>query len=224
MGRKGEELPKDDKEALKLFSSFLAQFLFLPLQRKIEKELKKFEEKIVEGQEEENDSPREEHDLMAYISKNKASFFAKASAGICTSNDIPLFARKDHFHLNVVQGGSKVVGNIQCYLIEEGTPRKRKRSLVMRGFNPTMDFLKHADASAFAEQALMIGKIFVKDNGFAHLYITGQSSWHELSNRDQVGSYLKKRYLKEEKRRPIPLALTSSHGVEELWEVGGEDV
>ena len=48
-------------------------------------------------------------DLRAYISKNIGSFFAKASAGICTSENIPLFSMENHFHINIVEGEDSVV-------------------------------------------------------------------------------------------------------------------
>lgn len=78
------------------------------------------------------------HTLCVYPSKNVASFFAKSSAGICTAEDLELFHRKDHLHLNLVDEQSvRVVGNAQIYLVS----RSNIKSLVVRGINPSTTFV-----------------------------------------------------------------------------------
>lgn len=148
--------------------------------------------------------------LQAYISKNVGSFFAKASAGLCTAEDIPLFNRGDHFHINVVEGDEAVRANIMAYVV----PVNGRPSLVLRGFNPTADWVSKIDVESFCEQIIAIGKDFQQSNGLAGVYITTQGSWHALSNRDQVARYLVGRY-HGQKGIDVNLPVGRSHGGDE---------
>lgn len=156
------------------------------LQKEIKKELSKFVSATDKA------GPATLGTLKAYISKNVGSFFAKAAAGICTAQDIPLFNRNDHFHINVVEGDELVRANIQAYI----TDVRGKRALVLRGFNPTADWVGKIDVESFCEQIIEIGKQFQEANGLAGVYITEQGGWHSLSNREQVGRYLIGKYHK----------------------------
>lgn len=161
------------------------------LRQKISEEIKKYEitteddgEKIV--------STSEKH--SAYISKNVGSFFAKASAGICTAKNIPLFNRKDHFHINIVENNETVQANIQAYIINYP---KGERSLLIRGINPNTKFMKEISVPVFCDKVIETAKRFQDDNGLSGVYLSEQSGdWHALSNREEVASYLSKRYLK----------------------------
>lgn len=153
--------------------------------------------------------------LKAYVSKNVASFFAKAAAGICTSQDIPLFERRDHFHINVVENDETVRANIQAYVQRVNG----QQALILRGFNPTADWVGKIDIEGFCEQILAVGKQFQQENGLAAVYITQQGGWHALSNRDQVARYLIGQYIEGKKGTPFDLQVASSQSIQTIYEV-----
>jgi len=152
--------------------------------------------------------------LKAYISKNQASFFAKASAGICTASNTTLFNRPDHFHINIIENDSVARGNIQAYIIE----KDGEKSLLLRGFNPNTDFVSQIDVGKFCEAILRVARQFKEDNHLAHVYITEQGNWHALSNRNEVASYLA-RYTKEDKQIVFSYLVTESTSVNHIYQV-----
>lgn len=179
-----------------------------PIRKHINNELSKF---TLTGTE----SSHYKGALRAYISKNVGSFFAKAAAGICTAEDIPLFERSDHFHINVVENDEVVRANVQAYIARvDGKP-----SLVLRGFNPTADWMGKIDIENFCEQILMLGRQFQRENGLSGVYITEQGSWHALSNRDQVARYLMKRYEDGKATIPSDLQVSTGHKVSSIYRV-----
>lgn len=192
-----------------LFSKLVLTKVLKSAREEIAKNVNKFEER--EGGEAVSATSSE---LKAYISKNIGSFFAKASAGICTAQDIPLFNRDDHFHINIVEGESQVRGNIQAYIIKDDGGR----SLVLRGFNPNADFLEKIEPGAFAEKVMEIGRSFARENNLRKVYITEQGGWHALSNREKIARYLSK-YLKEAKKKPFALQVSSGTSIGSIYEV-----
>lgn len=148
-----------------LVSKIIAQLVeydqIEPVRKHVERELSKF---IVNS----GDGATYRGDLKAYISKNVGSFFAKATAGICTAQDIPLFGRDNHFHINVVENDENVRANIQAYIAKvKGNP-----ALVLRGFNPTADWVGKIDIGSFCERVLSIAREFQQANGLDAVYIT----------------------------------------------------
>jgi len=132
--------------------------------------------------------------LRAIVSKNKASFFGKASAGICTDNDTELFHREDHFHINIIDDEKQIcVGNVQAYIMEhDGKPH-----LLLRGVNPSTNLLKEVDAGAFCEAVINIGKQFAEENNLAGVILSQQERFLALSNRLGVAQYLTRTYRKQ---------------------------
>lgn len=198
------------EELADVLSQYISEKAISPWRQEIKRNAKKFQ---VQGG---GAAVASKSGLKAHISKNIGSFFAKASAGICTAQDIGLFNRDDHFHINIVENDESVKGNIQAYIIEDGDGQ----SLVLRGFNPNSDFLKNISVEAFCEKVLDIGQQFAKDNGFQHVYIAEQDGgWHALTNRTEVFEYLK-RYLKERAAKHHDLQVSTNHNIDTIYQVG----
>jgi hypothetical protein len=191
-----------------LLTRFIEHTYIAPIQKSVKTELAKFAATAGDG------GYASRGGLKAYVSKNVGSFFSKAAAGLCTAEDIPLFNRDDHFHINVVEGDETVRANIQAYVASIGG----KRSLVLRGFNPTADWVGKIDVPSFCDQIIAIGKEFQAANGLAGIYITTQGDWHALSNRDQVGRYLVGRY-HGSSGIPTSLKVSESHTVKTVYPV-----
>lgn len=227
LAKDGESINWDNvakrEEAAKVLSVFIQTKALKLIRENIYKALNKFIEIEIDEQEEaEGEQISEKKKLKAYISKNVGSFFAKASAGICTAQDVDLFDREDHFHINIVEDEQYVRGNIQAYIIDDP---KGGRSLVLRGFNPNSSFLEKINPGAFCEAVLKVARRFQKDNDLSRVFITEHlSGWHALSNREAVANYLKKKYVNKKKEKAIHLQITGSQRVNYLYEVQSKKV
>lgn len=199
----------DKKEIARLITIFLDTSILKSSKEAINKNVNKF------TTEDGRAGLTTRKDLKAYISKNIGSFFAKASAGICTSEDISLFNMENHFHINVVEGDESVRANIQAYIIDD----KGNKSLLLRGFNPNTDFLDKIDAESFSEKVIEIGKQFARDNNLNGVYISEQGSWHSLSNREKVGSYLQKKYHGKKNEIPYSFKVASGNTISHIYRV-----
>ena len=157
--------------------------------------------------------------LRAVISKNKASFFAKASAGICTDRDIDLFEREDHFHINLIDDREeRCVGNIQAYIMEHnGQPH-----LLLRGLNPSTKLLKEVDVDSLCEAIIGVGQRFARENGLAGVLLSEQGSFLALSNRPEVVSYVQRAYKDNVVDLDDGFKITSGRAIHKVYLVGGQ--
>ncbi len=201
----GAILESNEKTA-DVLSKIIFSKAISPILAQAKSDMKKFEEsKETKGELGAN--------IRAYLSKNQASFFAKASAGVCTAQDIGLFNRQEHFHMNIIENESVARGNIMAYVVEVNG----EKSLLLRGFNPNTDFVSQIDVGKFCEAVLDVARQFAKDNNLAHVYITEQTGWHPLSNRTEVASYLTGRYAKEARRLDFAYSVASSSSVNSIY-------
>ncbi|MEA2097861.1 MAG: hypothetical protein U9P70_02190 [Patescibacteria group bacterium] len=185
--------------------------------KKISKEINKIEEK--EKASRTKRKQKEKINLKAYVSKNIGSFFAKASAGICTADDIELFNRPDHFHFNLAEdignNNEIIKGNIQAYVIEDNG----EKSLLLRGINPNSNFIYEVDTATLCEEIIKVAEQFKEDNGLKNVYLSEQiKGWHALSNRDSVFEYLKK-YLTEKNKREIDFNITNNTKISKMYQI-----
>lgn len=202
-----------------LLSIFTDEKIIGNLRKDINKELNKMTDR---GAEEQKTSRKKEDEikLKAYISKNIGSFFAKASAGICTAGDVELFNQPDHFHINLARssadGNELIKGNIQAYIIND----EGGKSLFLRGINPNSDFLYAVDAGSLCDKVIEIAKRFKEDNKFKEVYLSEQlEHWHALSNRDQIFKYLNSKYLKKEQEKAIDFNITANTKISKMYKV-----
>lgn len=213
LGKRAEEINWDNltnkKEIARLITIFFDNSILKSPKDMINKNINKF------TAEDGRTGVATKKNLKAYISKNVGSFFAKASAGICTAEDIPLFNTKNHFHINIVEGDDSVRANIQAYIIDD----KGRKSLLLRGFNPNTDFLDKIDTPSFAEKVIEISKQFQKDNNLNEVYITEQGSWHSLSNREKVASYLTKKYHNKKNEVPYSFRVATNNTISNIYRV-----
>jgi len=133
-------------------------------------------------------------DIEFYLSKNKASFFAKASAGICTAHDQKLFNRKDHFHLNIVdQNLHQFCGNVQIYLLDE----PGGRVLYLRGINPSQRILKEKSIVEVVNMVFRTVEIIAKASKINTVLLADPLGiWHADSGRVEVRALLDDLYEK----------------------------
>src|SRR3989339_314275 len=210
---KDKNLQIDWDDPSQIVSAYFSLSCLKKIKQEISKETKKYE-LAPEGEGER--SKLTDSSFRAYISKNVGSFFAKASAGICTAQDVSLFNRKEHFHINIVENSETVQANIQAYIINYPPDKK---SLFLRGFNPNTKFMKNISIPVFCDKVIEVAKKFQRDNGLSGVYLSEQlGSWHALSNRSEVAAYLS-RYLKSDNQKDFSYAITSAKRISKMYEV-----
>lgn len=123
-----------------------------------------------------------------YPSKNVASFFSKASAGICTSRDAELFLREEHFHLNVVGADAPfVVGNVQIHVLQDAGDRV----LLVRAINASMSWLDAERARHLVRGVLVTAVDLALHGGFTRVDLgEGMQLWHLDSGRPEIRALL----------------------------------
>ncbi|MEA3295623.1 MAG: hypothetical protein U9Q27_00560 [Patescibacteria group bacterium] len=221
---KGSEILTDEywkdlnvEKTANLLSAFVEKKIIKRERKKISEELNKIEEK--EKASGTRRKQKEKINLKAYVSKNIGSFFAKASAGICTADDIELFNRPDHFHFNLAEdignNNEIIKGNIQAYVIEDNG----EKSLLLRGINPNSNFIYEIDVATLCEEIIKVAEQFKEYNGLKNVYLSEQiEGWHALSNRSAVFEYLKK-YLTKENEKKIDFDITSDTEISKMYQV-----
>lgn len=151
------------------------------IRKYINVEMKKFKE--VKGQ---------QSQVKAQLSKNIGSFFAKAGAGLCTSENYEMWKEKRHIHLNLIdEQKQEIIGNVMLYF-EPG-----RNYLVARGFNPRTDIESSYDVNHMVDEMIRVVKEiavqnwYIDENWEALVYIPPQDSTHLVSNREKVRKRMK---------------------------------
>jgi len=204
-------LENSDELVDHLYQAF-EKFILPKITSLLAKEEKKLESTGVEG-----DSGRTKR-IRFYPSKNIPSFFAKAAAGICTSEDINLYTSPDHFHLNPVDDETEeIIGNVQQYVIKL---RGGSTTLMSRGVNPTVRFIRPGNVRGFTEGAVMVGREMAQESGFGSASLSESlGGWHADSNRPEVATLIRSEYLlpKKEFRLPEEFAITGGTKIEKIY-------
>lgn len=140
-------------------------------------------------------------ELSGRISKSAEAYLARASAGLCTADDLWSWNQESYLQMIVCDDSAgRIVGNIQLHVFEDpdGQPA------VLARINPNAPFLAKTNKGVLAEQLINAVRAFAADNGM-RAYLPEQTVWHELTNRDEFEPYLK-RYYGEAIECPVQVA------------------
>lgn len=125
--------------------------------------------------------------VKAVLSKNIWSFFAKAGAWLCTSENFEMWQEKRHIHLNLVdEQKQEIIGNVMLYF------EAWRNYLIARGFNPRTDIESTYEVHHMVDEMIRVVKEIAVQNGYvdehweALVYIPPQDSTHLVSNRETV--------------------------------------
>ncbi len=151
-----------------------------------------------------------------YISKNQGSFFSKAAAGLCTAQDIELWNNPNHFHVNVVNEDNQIKGLTMAYI----ETINDKKSVVLRGFNPTVQYLESTSPVSFVEESIKVAREFMEDNNIEDLYII-DSTGDRLSNRPTIVSYVSA-YISDMEKIPHEMFIAGGSKVQAVRKVPKE--
>ncbi len=151
--------------------------------------------------------------MQLYFTKSSAGFFGKTSAGICTLNDQDLFKRKDHFHINLVDGATQlVVGNVQGYVIN----RDGKKVILIRAINPSESYVTMTNAQDILKSVVSAVVELAERSGVDEICI-GESKgvWHAHSSREPIKAILDLLYENlEELTLETPFPIYNFYGVD----------
>jgi hypothetical protein len=176
--------------------------LFRNQERLITKEGRKFTQRLAES------SDR----YVMYVSKNKAAFFGRAGAGLCTHSDMWSWNSSSFLQMMMVDRvKSQIVGNVQLHLFKNS----RGAPSVIARINPTSVFLNTVDKAALAREIISTLRMFADENQL-QLYLPDQTGWHQLTNRDSFAPHLQSYYGREES---VNVQITGSHSVRKVFRV-----
>jgi hypothetical protein len=144
-------------------------------------------------------------ELRVVPSKNLLSYFAKASAGVCTGRDTELFSRPDHLHLNIVGADGYVTGTVQTHVITDHA----LRLMILRSINVSTTYLEVMPADRLIECVLAAATELAIASDIDELHI-GESLgiWHMNSSRSEIRAVLEDLYDRLPRlvlERPLPL-------------------
>ncbi len=125
--------------------------------------------------------------IKAKLTKDVWSFFAKAWAWLCTSEDFGIWNEKRHIHLNLIDEEKwEIIWNIMLYFEEW------RNYLIARWFNPTIDTENSYDVNQMTDEMIRVVKEiavknwYVDENWDALVYVPPHNSYHALSNREKM--------------------------------------
>lgn len=161
-----------------------------------------------------------------YISKNAASFISMASGGICISKDADFYVNnKNHFHLPFTEQlgddplSEKCVGGA----LGRVDTVDGEKSLVIYAINPSPEMLQVGiSAKSICEEVLRIARDeLCINNGIdpKNIYIP-DSSHGSISNRTEVQSYMRGKYVHGQKSISHKFVESSKYETKELFRVG----
>lgn len=158
-------------------------------------------------------------ELRLFVTKNAASFFTKASAGLCTKEQIDPFTDWENlFNLPIVENEEVVRGMVEGRIVRV----KGKPSLVLRAINPNADWVDKVNIPSLWEAILASAHQFTRANPDTvtdNIYIVEDDGWHPLSNRSQVSNYLTGRYIKGKQGVNLNLQVAANHSVQKVYPV-----
>lgn len=125
--------------------------------------------------------------VKAVLSKNVWSFFAKAGAWLCTSENYDMWREARHIHLNLIdEQKQEIIWNVMLYF-EPG-----RNYLIVRWFNPRADIESAYDVPHMVDEMIRVVKEIAVQNWYidekweALVYIPPQDHYHAVSNREKV--------------------------------------
>lgn len=168
---------------LKARETVLGVFLRWTAQQK-----KRFDPKDVEG---------DRAQMLAYVSKSPAAFFAKEAAGICTRANTAMWQEPRNAHLLVFAPDQKrLVGMALLYFERIPALDANRDTLVIRAINPMADALASYGAPSIVDSYFDVAIQIARDNGLAAVAFPSPMGMHLMSNHQTVENDIRDRFMK----------------------------
>lgn len=132
--------------------------------------------------------------IRAVVSKYPAAFFARASCGLCTAENVGMWREERHTHLLVFDLVRKrLIGMAMLYRQVVREIDENRPSLVVRAINPTAEAVSRYDIDSIIDGVIGIANTLAKDNGCAAVAIPTLHGYDVLTNRSAVAQNFKAR-------------------------------
>lgn len=168
---------------LKVREIVLSVFLRWTAQQK-----KRFEPKDIEG---------DRVQMLAYVSKAPAAFFAKEAAGICTRANTAMWQERRNAHLLVFAPDQKrLIGMALLYFERIPALGVNQDTLVIRAINPMAYALASYGASSIVDSYFDVAIQIARTNRLAAVAFPSPTGMHLMSNHQAVEDDIRDRFMK----------------------------
>jgi len=176
------------KDALKIALSKARKIVLGVFLRWTAQQKKRFDPKDVEG---------DRAQLLAYVSKSPAAFFAKEAAGICTRANTAMWQERRNAHLLVFAPDQKrLVGMALLYFERVPALDANRDTLVIRAINPMADALASYGVSSIVDSYFDVAIQIARNNGLAAVAFPSPMGMHLMSNHQTVENDIRDRFIK----------------------------
>lgn len=153
-----------------------------------EQQQKRFDPKEVEG---------DRAQMLAYVSKSPAAFFAKEAAGICTRANTAMWQERRNAHLLVFAPDQKrLVGMALLYFERVPALDANRDALVIRAINPMADALASYGVTSIVDSYFDVAIQIARSNGLAAVAFPSPMGMHLMSNHQAVENDIRDRFMK----------------------------
>lgn len=176
------------KDGLKIALSKARKIVLGVFLRWTAQQKKRFDPKDVEG---------DRAQLLAYVSKSPAAFFAKEAAGICTRENTAMWQERRNAHLLVFAPDQKrLVGMALLYFERVPALNANRDTLVIRAINPMADALASYGVSSIVDSYFDVAIQIARNNGLAAVAFPSPMGMHLMSNHQTVENDIRDRFMK----------------------------
>jgi hypothetical protein len=176
------------KDGLKIALSKARKIVLGVFLRWTAQQKKRFDPKDVEG---------DRAQLLAYVSKSPAAFFAKEAAGICTRANTAMWQERRNAHLLVFAPDQKrLVGMALLYFERVPALDANRDTLVIRAINPMADALASYGVSSIVDSYFDVAIQIARNNGLAAVAFPSPMGMHLMSNHQTVENDIRDRFMK----------------------------
>ncbi|WP_043798313.1 hypothetical protein [Azospira oryzae] len=135
--------------------------------------------------------------LLAYVSKSPAAFFAKEAAGICTRANTAMWQERRNTHLLVFAPDQKrLVGMALLYFECVDTLDANRDTLIIRAINPMADALASYGVASIVDSYFDVAIRIALDNGLAAVAFPSPMGMHLMSNHQTLENDIRERFMK----------------------------
>ena len=201
------------KDGLKIALSKTRKIVLGVFLRWTTQQKKRFDPKDVEG---------DRAQLLAYVSKSPAAFFAKEAAGICTRANTAMWQERRNAHLLIFAPDQKrLVGMALLYFERVPALDANRDTLVIRAINPMADALASYGVSSIVDSYFDVAIQIARHNGLAAVAFPSPMGMHLMSNHQTVENDIRDRFMKRAQsffagnvEKPSPRWLVQPHKVD----------
>lgn len=135
--------------------------------------------------------------MLAYVSKSPAAFFAKEAACICTRANTAMWQERRNAHVLVFAPDQKrLVGMALLYFERVPALDANRDTLVIRAINPMVDAIASYGVTSIVDSYFDVAIQIARNNGLAAVAFPSPMGMHLMSNHQTVENDIRARFMK----------------------------